>query len=210
MAIIGVALADKDFKVINGAMRFYIKTLYTPFIIYIGYLYRNRLEKIIPFNMKALLIVFIIQILLLTYSAPIGMDLYSARLHHNISPFIVPFTGIYFTIFAAKLLAPLVKQGSFIDFVGKNTFHIMANHMFVIFLVEVIIFIIDGHSWNSFPDNLYGGKYNIGHYKFLYFALALYFSTYSGVFLNYTGSKIKPVIQKLFSQIKYKIAVRRN
>ena len=195
MAIAAVLLANPDFTPLKSWMRVLVKTLYTPFIIYMGYLYRNKLETIIKYNTKTLLLVIIIQMLVLTFASPINMDLNRGMLHHNIAMFITPFTGTYIVIYIAKQLAPLVAAGSFIDKVGRNTFHIMANHLFFAFLVELAIFAIDGRSFDLLPDEILGGKlYNLAKYKYLYAFAALYVSTYSGEFFNYTGNKIKAAI----------------
>ena len=198
MAIAAVLLANPDFTGLSSWMRVLVKTLFTPFLIYSGYLYRNKLESKIKYDTKTLIVVCIIQMLLITFSSPINMDLNRAMLHHNIAMFIAPFTGIYFVLFISKLLAPLVKPGSFIDKIGRNTFHIMANHLFVAFLVELAIFAIDGRSFDLLPDEILGGKlYNLAKYKYLYTFIALYVSTYSGEFFNYTGNKIKAAISQL-------------
>ena len=198
MAIIALLLTAPDYAPLRGWMRLLVKTLFTSFLIYSGYLYRNKLESKIKYDTKTLIVVCIIQMLLITFSSPINMDLNRAMLHHNIAMFIAPFTGIYFVIFISKQLAPLVKPGSFIDKIGRNTFHIMANHLFVAFLVELAIFAIDGRPFDLLPDGILGGKlYNLAKYKYLYTFAALYVSTYSGEFFNYTGNKIKAAISQL-------------
>ena len=198
MAIIAVLLVNPDFTPLRSWMRVLVKTLFTSFFIYSGYLYRNKLESKIKYDTKTLIVVCIIQMLLITFSSPINMDLNRAMLHHNIAMFIAPFTGIYFVLFISKQLAPFIKPGSFIDKTGRNTFHIMANHMFFAFLVELAIFAIDGRSFDLLPNGILGGKlYNLAKYKYLYTFIALYVSTYSGEFFNYTGNKIKAAISQL-------------
>ena len=197
MAIAAVLLANPDFTGLSSWMRVLVKTLFTPFLIYSGYLYRNKLESKIKYDTKTLIVVCIIQMILLTFFAPINMDLNHARFHHNIAMFIAPFTGIYFVLFISKQLAPFIKPGSFIDKTGRNTFHIMANHMFFAFLVELAIFAIDGRSFDLLPNGILGGKlYKLSKYKYLYTFIALYASTYSGEFFNYTGNKIKAAISQ--------------
>lgn len=196
MAIIGVMLANPDFTPLKSWMRVLVKTLYTPFIIYMGYLYRNKLETIIKYNTKTLLLVIIIQMLVLTFASPINMDLNRGMLHHNIAMFITPFTGTYIVIYIAKQLAPLVAAGSFIDKVGRNTFHIMANHLFIAFLIELVIFVIDGRSFDQLPNGILGGKlYKLNKYKYLYTILTLYTCTHIGEILNSAGKKIKEQFQ---------------
>ncbi len=203
MAIAAVLLSNPDFTPLRSWMRVLVKTLFTSFLIYSGYLYRNKLESKIKYDAKTLIVVCMIQMLLLTFFSPITMDLNRAMLHHNIAMFIAPFTGIYFVLFISKQLAPHVKPGSFIDKTGRNTFHIMANHLFVAFLVELAIFAIDGRSFDLLPDGILGGKlYKLAKYKYLYTFVALYLSTYSGEFFNYTGNKIKAA----FAQIKERSA----
>lgn len=129
------------------------------------------------------------------------MILANGKLYHNISFMIVPFTGIYLVLFISKLLAPLVKSGSFIDKIGRNTLHIMANHLLIIFVIELIILGIDGKPFSelpSTPDNFYN-FYKVEKYKYLYTFGSVIICTHLGEFLHYTKQSIKKNFNKLVS-----------
>lgn len=95
------------------------------------------------------------------------------------------------TYFISKLIAPLVNKNSLIEKIGQNTLHIMANHKFVIFLIQLIIFSLDGISFNQLPNELTNLYYKIYKYKFLYTFLSIIICTYIGILINYTKNIIK-------------------
>lgn len=51
-------------------------------------------------------------------------------------------TGIMFWLRIARIFSPLVKENAYIIYLGKHTFSIMINHLFVIFLIQGFIGII--------------------------------------------------------------------
>ena len=190
--IAAVLLAKDNFQASHGVMKVIIKTLITLFYIYSGWLYRNKLETKVQFNAKWLCIVLAAQVILLRiFSNGYHLDVNQAKLFHNMSPLIVPFTGIYLVLFMSKLLAPLVKEGSIIDKIGRNTLHIMANHTFVIFLIELCIFAIDGIPYSELPKGLLVRYYKINKYQFLYTFGSLVICTYIGEFINFSSRYIK-------------------
>lgn len=192
LAITSILLSKDDFGISYGFMRVLVRTFISLFYIYAGYLYKTELEKKIKYNIKTLLIVFTIHIAAyIVCNAKVNLGLIFAQIHHNISPFIIPFTGIYFVIFISKLIAPLVNRNSLIEKIGQNTLHIMANHKFVIFLIQLIIFSLDGKSFNELPNELTNLYYKIYKYKFLYTFLSIIICTYIGILINYTKSIIK-------------------
>ena len=190
--VTAVLLAKDNFQASHGVMKVIIKTLITLFYIYSGWLYRNKLETKVQFNAKWLCIVLAAQVILLRiFSNGYHLDVNQAKLFHNMSPLIVPFTGIYLVLFMSKLLAPLVKEGSIIDKIGRNTLHIMANHAFVIFLIELCIFAIDGIPYSELPKGLLFRYYKINKYQFLYTFGSLVICTYIGEFINFSSRYIK-------------------
>ena len=191
-AIIAILLSPSDFSYVHGVKQIFIKILISLFYIYTGYLYKISLENKIKYNTKTLGIVILIQILsIIIFNNTIDVDLKWARLHHNMSALLCPFTGIYLVLFISKLLAPLVKEGSFIDKIGRNTLHIMANHVFVMFLISICILYIDGKSTADWPAGVLNAYYKMHKYKFLYAFGSLVICTYIGEFLNFTGKNIK-------------------
>lgn len=186
-------LSQPNFEESFGFTKIIIKTFYSCFFIFAGYIYKQSFEKRIKFDTKTIGIVFILNtIIILLFHKHYYIDINKAKFYHNISPFIVPFIGIYFTLFISKFLALIVKEGSLIDKIGKNTLHIMANHIFIIFLIELIIFNIDGHQMDGLPKyRLNNFFYNMTKYKYLYTFLSIIICTYIGEGLSSTGKFIK-------------------
>ncbi|GEM_PF-760740 len=192
LAITSILISKDDFGSSYGFTRVLIRTLISLFYIYAGYLYKTELEKKIKYNIKTLLIVFTIHIAAyIVCNTKVNLGLIFAQIHHNISPFIIPFTGIYFVIFISKLIAPLITRNSLIEKIGQNTLHTMANHKFVIFLIQLIIFCLDGKSLNQLPNELTNLYYKIYKYKFLYTFVSIIICTYIGEGLSYTVKFIK-------------------
>lgn len=198
LAISAIFLAKPDLQASTGFIKILIKTNISIFYIYSGYLYKNVLEDKIKFDIKTLLFVLGIQVILYTFSQKgINVDLNQAILPHNIAPLIAPFTGIYCILFLSKLVAPLVKPGTLIDRIGKNTLHIMANHLFIIFLIEIGILVIDGKSLQELPQYLIHSFYKMGKYKYLYTFLSVIICTYLGETLRHIGKITKNKIESI-------------
>lgn len=193
LAITAVFMAKPDYTPSYGLVKVLIKTFISMFYIYAGWLYRNKLENKIQYNGKWLSGVLVLQtvLILLCSKGNFGVDINRAMLYHNISAFTTPFTGIYMVLFTSKLLAPLVKEGSLIDKAGRNTLHIMANHLFIMFLIEVAIFTIDGRSFDMLPRGLGKIFYKCDTYRFLYAFGSLIICTYIGELITFTTAKIK-------------------
>lgn len=211
LAIASIMLAKDNFDIATGSEKILIRTLISAFYIYGGYLYRNHLEQKIKFDINTLLKVMCLQIiLLLSCGNNINLDIHLGRLWHNISPLIAPFTGIYCVIFASKLLAPLVKEGSIVDKIGRNTLHIMANHIFVIFLIEVSILALNGKLSTELSKNLICDFYKMEKYKFLYAFLSVIICTYIGEILNFTGKIIKNRFTEFARTVILKSSLQQN
>lgn len=203
LALLAVLFSKPDFQPMFGLNRVLIRTGVTMFYIYAGYLYKNRLERIVKFNVKWFLWVIVIHAgILLAFNNCCSMNIHQAMFYHNFSPFITPFLCIYIVLFISKLLAPLVKEGSFIDKVGKNSLHIMANHLFVIFLIEILIFLIDGISFSELPQELIANFYKMDKYKYLYTICAVVCCTYLGELFKYLKIRFKNFICLFLSDLQ--------
>lgn len=192
LALLAISLAKPDFKPSLGLTKVIIKTCISMYYIYCGYLYRNYFEKVTKYNIKTLGIVTCLFLMFFLYSeGKMTVGVYNASIWHNITPLITPFCCFYFVLFVSKLLAPLVNEKSFIDKVGHNTLHIMANHVFVIFLMELIILGLEHQGIAKIPKGLCGKFYNLEKYKFLYAFGSVAICTYVGELLNFTGKQIQ-------------------
>lgn len=174
-----------------------IRTLFSLFFIYFGYFYKHNIEGKDIFNTKWLMGIIALQSVLwltnkdFTPQDGIGLSyiLIWGDFDNIIVPIITSLTGIWICLFVAKILTPMVKDGSFIDLVGKNTYHIMANHLFCFYLLTVGFLSIKG-----IPLDILNGKDIYWTYMpiktmFFYFVVSMFFSTYIGVGLGFLKKK---------------------
>jgi len=192
LAVFAMLCSKPDFEQSFGLVRVLIRTAVSMYFIYAGWLYKNELEKRTQFNIKWLCAMFIIQaVFLLVFFGNFFMDINVGKFSHSLSAMFIPFTGIYFVLFLSKILEPLVHTGSIIDTIGRNSLHIMANHLFIIFIIEVLIFLIDGRSMTELPDApiLCGNFYNTAKYKILYTIASLILCTYIGKAISIVTAK---------------------
>lgn len=110
-----------------------------------------------------------------------------------ITPIITSLTGLWLTVFIAKLIVPFVKEGSFFDSLGKNTFHIMANHLFCFYLISVFFLLINGLPLDTMAqaDYVYY-KYEPQKYAFLYALISI-------ILTNGITDFVKKLKQKVFN-----------
>ena len=80
---------------------------------------------------------------------------------------------------------------------GKVTYHIMANHLFVMYMITLIIFNIKGIPLSEKGDKIYS-IYNPVQTTYLYFVAVMLITTYFGVFQQYIYKKVSTeVLTKL-------------
>ena len=156
------------------------RTLFSLIFVYVGYIYKEHLESKLKFNINELYICLIVQAFAwILNNHDTGFTMKVMKLHNAYIPFITSLTGIYLSLFIVKLLLPIVQENSFLEQIGKNTYHIMANHLFIFHIITIILFSINGKISNV-PSNLYS-VYKLELYKYIYIIIALYLSTYIGI-----------------------------
>lgn len=202
LAILSISLS-KVWDVSLGLIA--VRTMFSLFFIYLGYFYKHFLEENFAekiFNIKWLPLVFAFQSLFwltnkdVTAQDGIGLSyiLIWGMFDDNFIPLLTSLTGIWFTIFIAKLIKDKVQDGSFLDLVGKNTFHIMANHLLVFYCLSVIL--LKSHNLPLEPMSGYSYVYYIFEplkYTFLYFTSAMFITTYSAVWISGLKNKLSQV-----------------
>ncbi len=178
------------------------RTMFSLFFIYLGFIYKLKIEdkyakKI--FSLNLLPFIFIIQtICWLIPSKP--FDDGSTALDYiviwnyfpnNITPIITSLTGIWLTIYIAKLITPYTQQGCFLDQIGRNTFHIMANHLFIFYIISVIFLSFNHES--LYKLHAYDYVYYIHQpekFTFLYIIVSLTLTNIFANFIKYLKNKI--------------------
>lgn len=170
-----------------------VKTAFSLFFVYLGYFYKNYIEgKLNIFSAKIFWSVLIIQSLLwLTnkdYTADDGVGLSYILAWGNFDDFLIPIltslSGIWICLFIVEYLYPYIKDNKFIYHMGQNTYHIMANHLFVFYLITVCLMAIKGIPISIRNEhNIYWIVLPLKT-SYFYFVVAMIATTYIGVALK--------------------------
>jgi hypothetical protein len=83
-----------------------------------------------------------------------------------------------------------LKDVKFLQDMGKVTYHIMANHVFVMYLITLLLFYITGTPLTEKGEKIYA-IYNPVQTTYLYFVVVMLITTYLGVFQQFAWRKIK-------------------
>ena len=115
-----------------------------------------------------------------------------------IVPVITSLTGIWASLFVVKILYPYVKDIKFIEDMGKVTYHIMANHLLVMYIITAIFMWIHGIPASERASHDIYWIYNPVQTTYLYFVITMIATTYIGVGLKKLHRMIfKPVEKSL-------------
>ena len=191
---------------INPVALIIVRTLFSLFFVYLGHLYTTKINgKYNIFTPKILAWIICIQAILWhfnrdfnpTHGIGLSYVLVWARFDSQIIvPVLTSITGIWFSLFFIHVTYDYLKDIKFIKTIGENTYHIMANHLFVMFIITAFIFKINGIPFEERNMHNIYWIYNPVQNTYLYFVLTMLISTYSGVILKYIKSKI-PFIKEL-------------
>lgn len=130
-----------------------LRTMFSFLFIEAGYLYKTKIEeKINIFSFKILGLVLALQSLLwLTNKDYTAMDgiglsyiLVWGEFDNWIVPIITSFTGIWISLLLVNTLYEQIKNWNFLQKIGQNTYHIMANHLLVFNIITYSILAIKG------------------------------------------------------------------
>lgn len=108
-------------------------------------------------------------------------------------PILTSLTGIWVSLFIAELVYPFVKDNKFIYQMGQNTYHIMANHLFIMYLITAALMSIKGLPLYTIDTYDIYQIYSPLKTTYFYFAAVMVISTYTGVFLRCINKKIQGV-----------------
>ena len=171
-----------------------VRTIFSLFFVYLGHFYTTKIEgKYNIFTPKILGAVICLQAILwhfnrdFTSEHGIGLSyvLVWARFDNQIIvPVLTSITGIWFSMWFINVTYEYIKNINFIKLIGENTYHIMANHLFVMFILTAIIFKINGIPFAERNlHNIYW-IYNPTQNTYLYFVITMVATTYIGVGLK--------------------------
>ena len=181
-----------------------IRTMFSLFFVYLGYYYRNFIEdKIDIFTLKWFWAIVTIQSVLWLFNRDydpehgIGLSyvLVWARFDEQlIVPIITALTGIWASLFIVKLTYPYFKDSTFIRHMGETTYHIMANHLLIMYIITAIFLWANGIPISERANHDIYWIYNPVQTTFLYFVITMVASTYIGVGLKWLKNKFFPNI----------------
>ena len=167
------------------------RTVFSMFFVYLGYFYMHYIkDKVDIFTTKWLGAVIIFQSILWMFnrdydpSHGIGLSyvLVWARFDDQIIvPVLTSLTGIWASLFTVKVIYPYLKDVKFLKIMGETTYHIMANHLLVMYLITAIFFKIHGIPIAERAEHDIYWIYNPVQTTYLYFVLTMVITTYTGV-----------------------------
>ena len=182
-----------------------IRTMFSVFFVYLGYYYKHFVEdKIDIFTYKWFWTIIVLQSVLWLFNRDfdpehgIGLSyvLVWARFDEQlIVPVITALTGIWATLWILKITYPYLKDSKFIRLMGENTYHIMANHLLVMYIITAIFLYAKGIPISERANHDIYWIYNPIQTTYLYFVLTMFISTYIGVGLKFLKKQLDKIVK---------------
>lgn len=183
-----------------------IRTMFSLLFVYLGHFYIKKIHNNYNiFTPKILGFVICIQAILWHFNRDftpehgIGLSyvLVWARFDSQlIVPVLTSLTGIWFSLFFVEVAYNYIKDIKFVKMIGENTYHIMANHLLIMYIITAIIFKINGIPlYIRNLHNIYW-IYNPIQNTYLYFVITMIATTYIGEGLRTIKKKI-PLVKDL-------------
>lgn len=171
-----------------------IRTMMSLFFIYIGYYYTHYIkDNYNIFAPKWFGGIVILQSILWLFNRDftpehgIGLSyiLVWGRFDDQLFvPILTSLTGIWASLFTVKILYPYLKNVKFIQDMGNVTYHIMANHLLVMYLITAVFLKLHGMPISERANHDIYWIYNPIQTTYLYFVITMIATTYIGVGLK--------------------------
>ena len=170
------------------------RTMFALFFVELGYFYKNNIEnKLNIFTPQILSFVLILQSILwltnkdFTPQDGIGLHFLLVWGEYNnlIVPILTSLTGIYITLFLIEIMFDKVKEWKFLQKIGQNSYHIMANHLLVFNLITYTILAIKGIDFSIKNNADIYWFYSPIKTTYFYFVVGIIVTTYIGEFLKF-------------------------
>ncbi len=197
------ALALIAIQMQNFADNLYIllllRTMFSLLFIHLGVLYTNKIEgKFDIFNYKMFFFVIVLQSLLwltnkdFTPKDGIGLSyiLVWGEFDNFIVPILTSLTGIWMSLFLIEVFYDKIKKWSFLQKIGQNTYHIMANHLLVFNIITYLFLYFKGIPFDVKNNADIYWFYNPIKTTYFYFVTGIILTTYFGEFLKFLKRKI--------------------
>lgn len=162
-----------------------IRAMFLLPIYHMGYLYKEKLEQKDNLNNWIyFFFLFIIQFILIKKYRSLAFTVvwFNDFNRNNILlPYITSITGIMFWLRISRIMLPSIKDSKIISYIGKNTWTVMMHHIFIFFLINLIISLIapsiglQGFDYNKFRRDIYY-TYTPGveQFKFFYVVAGIF------------------------------------
>lgn len=163
--------------------------------VHLGYLYKNMIEgKINIFSTKIFTAILILQSLLwLTnqdFTAVDGIGLHFLLVWGQYNNWIVPvltsLTGIWICLFIVEIIYEKAKNWTFLNKIGENSYHIMANHLLIFNIITYSILAIKGIPFDIKNSADIYWFYSPLKTTYFYFLAGIILTTYFGELLKKT------------------------
>ncbi len=202
-ALIGcIAIPISKLIAMDSIALLVIRTMFSLFFVYLGFFYKNFIEeKFDIFTVKWLGAIIIFQSILWLFNRDytpqqgIGLSyvLVWGRFDNQlIVPTLTALTGIWASLFIVKIFYPYLKDVKFLKLMGESTYHVMANHLLVIYIITAFFLWIHGIPISERANHDIYWIYNPVQTTYIYFVITMITTTYLGAGLkvlkkNYTG-----------------------
>lgn len=171
-----------------------IRTMMSLFFVYIGYYYTHYIkDNYNIFTPKWFGGIVILQSILWLFNRDftpehgIGLSyiLVWGRFDDQLFvPILTSLTGIWASLFTVKILYPYLKNVKFMQDMGNVTYHIMANHLLVMYLITAVFLKLHGMPISERANHDIYWIYNPIQTTYLYFVITMVATTYIGVGLK--------------------------
>lgn len=178
----------------NSLLLVVVRTLFSMFFVYLGFFYTQFIkDKCDIFTPKCLSFVICLQVVLWLFNTDydpaqgIGLSYILVWGQFNtvgILPLLTSMTGIWASLFIVKLLYPYLKDIKFLQYMGNVTYHIMANHLFVMYLLTIFLLWLNGIPISEKASHDIYWIYDPVQNTYLYFVVTMVVTTYLGVGLK--------------------------
>ena len=175
-----------------------MRTAFSLFFVYLGYFYVKYIkDNYNIFTPKWLGGIIAVQAVLWLFNRDfdpvhgIGLSyvLVWGRFDDQIIvPVLTSLTGIWVSLFVVKLLYPYFKDIKLLQDMGNCTYHIMANHLFVMYMITVVLFKFTGTPLTEKGDKIYS-IFDPVQTTYLYFVVVMLITTYFAKFQKYIYQK---------------------
>lgn len=184
-----------------------IRTMMSLFFVYLGYFYAHYIkDNYNIFTPKWAGAMISLQAILWLFNRDfdpvhgIGLSyvLVWARFDQQlIVPIFTSITGIWASLFVVKLLYPYLKDIKFLQDMGNVTYHIMANHLLVMYIITAILLKINGIPMSERLNHNIYWIYDPIQTTYLYFVLTMVITTYIGILQKKAKQKLlDPIFAK--------------